>query len=84
MLDTLFSMSSKACVVTGGSSGLGSYVAQSVLEAGAERVYIIARSSEKLQAKAQELSGIAAGECIALVDDLTTMPGVEALASQLA
>ena len=84
MLDTLFSMSSKACVVTGGSSGLGSYVAQGVLEAGAERVYIIARSSEKLQAKAQELSGIAAGECIALVDDLTTMPGVEALASQLA
>lgn len=84
MLDTLFSMSGKVCVVTGGSSGLGSYMAQGFLEAGAERVYITARSAEKLQAKAQELSALAVGECIALVGDLATMPGVEALASQLA
>lgn len=84
MLDTLFSMSGKVCVVTGGSSGLGSYMAQGFLEAGAERVYITARSEEKLQAKAQELSALAAGECVALVGDLATMPGVEALASQLA
>ena len=84
MLDTLFSMSGKVCVVTGGSSGLGSYMAQGFLEAGAERVYITARSAEKLQAKAQELSALAAGECIAIVGDLATMSGVEALASQLA
>ncbi len=84
MLDTLFSMSGKVCVVTGGSSGLGSYMAQGFLEAGAERVYITARSAEKLQAKAQELSALAAGECVAIVGDLATMPGVEALASQLA
>ena len=84
MLDTLFSMSGKVCVVTGGSSGLGSYMAQGFLEAGAERVYITARSAEKLQAKAQELSALAAGECVALVGDLATMRGVEALASQLA
>ena len=84
MLDTLFSMSGKVCVVTGGSSGLGSYMAQGFLEAGAERVYITARSAEKLQAKAQELSALAAGECIALVGDLATISGVEALASQLA
>jgi NAD(P)-dependent dehydrogenase (short-subunit alcohol dehydrogenase family) len=84
MLDTLFSMSGKVCVVTGGSSGLGSYMAQGFLEAGAERVYITARSADKLQAKAQELSALAAGECIALVGDLATMAGVEALASQLA
>ena len=84
MLDTLFSMSGKVCVVTGGSSGLGSYMAQGFLEAGAERVYITARSADKLQAKAQELSALAAGECIALVGDLATLAGVEALASQLA
>ena len=84
MLDTLFSMSGKVCVVTGGSSGLGSYMAQGFLEAGAERVYITARSAEKLQAKAQELSALAAGECVAIVGDLATIPGVEALASQLA
>ena len=84
MFDTLFSMSGKVCVVTGGSSGLGSYMAQGFLEAGAERVYITARSAEKLQAKAQELSALAAGECVAIAGDLATMPGVEALASQLA
>ena len=84
MLATLFSMSGKVCVVTGGSSGLGSYMAQGFLEAGAERVYITARSAEKLQAKAQDLSALAAGECIAIVGDLATMSGVEALASQLA
>jgi len=84
MLDTLFSMNGKVCVVTGGSSGLGSYMARGFLEAGAERVYITARSAEKLQAKAQELSALAAGECVAIVGDLATIPGVEALASQLA
>ena len=38
MLETLFSMHGKVCVVTGGSTGLGSYMAQGFLEAGAERV----------------------------------------------
>ena len=64
MLDTLFSMNGKVCVVTGGSSGLGSYMARGFLEAGAERVYVTARSAETLEAKAQELSAIASGECI--------------------
>ena len=84
MLDTLFSMNGKVCVVTGGSSGLGSYMARGFLEAGAERVYVTARSAETLEAKAQELSAIASGECIPLVGDLATIAGVEALASQLA
>ena len=84
MLDTLFSMNGKICVVTGGSSGLGSYMARGFLEAGAERVYVTARSAETLEAKAQELSAIASGECIPLVGDLSTIAGVEALASHLA
>ena len=48
MIETLFSMAGKVCVVTGGSSGLGSYMAQGFLEAGAARVYITARSEQKL------------------------------------
>ena len=64
MLETLFSMRGKVCVATGGSSGLGSYMAQGFLEAGAERVYITARSADKLQTKAEELSALASGECI--------------------
>lgn len=81
MLETLFSMAGKVCVVTGGSSGLGSYMAQGFLEAGAARVYITARSEEKLQAKAEELSQVADGECIAVPGDLATMEGVESLSA---
>ena len=54
-------MTGKVCVVTGGSSGLGSYMAQGFLESGAARVYITARSEDKLVAKAEELSQVADG-----------------------
>ncbi len=83
MIEDLFSMAGKICVVTGGSSGLGSYMAQGFLEAGAARVYITARSEEKLKAKAAELSSIAAGDCIALPGNLSTLEGVNALAATL-
>ena len=76
MLEALFSMRGKVCVVTGGSTGLGSYMAQGFLEAGAERVYITARSADKLQAKAEELSAIASGECLPVVGDLSTLEGL--------
>ena len=81
MIETLFSMADKVCVVTGGSSGLGSYMAQGFLEAGAARVYITARSEQKLNEKAAELSQLAEGECIALAGDLATLEGVEALSA---
>lgn len=83
MIEDLFSMSGKVCVVTGGSSGLGSYMAQGFLEAGAAKVYITARSEEKLQAKAAELSELADGDCIALTGDLSNLEGVQALADSL-
>ncbi|MEL7184950.1 MAG: SDR family oxidoreductase [Pseudomonadota bacterium] len=83
MIENLFSMSGKVCVITGGSSGLGSYMAQGFLEAGAARVYITARSEEKLNAKAEELSAIADGECIPIPGDLSTIEGVNALSAVL-
>lgn len=83
MLEDLFSMKGKVCVVTGGSSGLGSYMAQGFLEAGAARVYITARSEDKVKAKAAELSALADGECIPLVGDLGGLDGVRALADTL-
>ncbi|MFT5656697.1 MAG: NAD(P)-dependent dehydrogenase (short-subunit alcohol dehydrogenase family), partial [Arenicella sp.] len=46
MLDQLFSMKDKVCVVTGGSRGLGNYMAKGFLCAGAKRVYITARKAE--------------------------------------
>ena len=46
MLETLFSMNDKVCVVTGGSHCLGSFMARGFLEAGAKRVYITGRKAE--------------------------------------
>jgi NAD(P)-dependent dehydrogenase (short-subunit alcohol dehydrogenase family) len=83
MIENLFSMKGKVCVVTGGSSGLGRYMAQGFLEAGAERVYITARSKEKLQGTATELTSIADGQCIGIDGDLSTLKGVNDLAQTL-
>ena len=83
MIKNLFSMTGKVCVVTGGSSGLGSYMAQGFLESGAARVYITARSEDKLVAKAEELSQVADGQCIAVPGDLSDMKGVEALSASI-
>ena len=82
-IEDLYSMTGKVCVVTGGSSGLGSYMAQGFLAADAARVYITARSEDTLQAKAAELTGTFDGECIGIAGDLATMDGVAALSAAL-
>ena len=64
MFEDLFSMRDKTCLVTGGSSGLGSYMTQGFLEAGARRVYITSRKADACAAAAEELSQF--GECIAI------------------
>lgn len=46
MLNQLFSMNDKVCVVTGGSRGLGYFIAKGFLAAGAKRVYITARKTQ--------------------------------------
>jgi NAD(P)-dependent dehydrogenase (short-subunit alcohol dehydrogenase family) len=83
MIENLFSMAGKVCLVTGGSSGLGSYMAQGFLEAGAARVYVTARTEDKLKAKAAELSDLADGECIPLPCDLSDLEGIEVLSKAI-
>ena len=82
-MENLFSMNEKVCLVTGGSSGLGSYMAHGFLVAGASRVYITARSYEKLSAKADELSSLGKGECIPISGDLSSLEGISSLASEI-
>ncbi len=82
-IEDLYSMKGKVCVVTGGSTGLGSYMAEGFLAAGAARVYITARTEATLQAKANELSQRSAGECIAIVGDLATSTGIRELSATL-
>jgi NAD(P)-dependent dehydrogenase (short-subunit alcohol dehydrogenase family) len=81
MLEDLFSMKNKVCVITGGSRGLGFYIAKAYLGAGAARVYITARKADACQAAAEELSAF--GECIALPGDISSMDEVMALANTL-
>lgn len=82
MIDTLFSMKGKICVVTGGSRGLGYYMAQGFLEAGAKRVYITARKAEPCFEAAKELSEY--GECIAIPGDMSTLDGIREFAAKVA
>jgi NAD(P)-dependent dehydrogenase (short-subunit alcohol dehydrogenase family) len=81
MIESLFSMKGKVCLVTGGSRGLGHHMAQAFLEAGAARVYITARKAEQCQAAAKELSEY--GECIALPGDVGPADGIRQLVEAL-
>ena len=81
MFKQLFSMQGKICVITGGSRGLGSFIARGFLEAGAKRVYITARKEAACIEMAKELSEI--GECIAIAADVASSEGMMLLAQEL-
>ena len=81
MIDELFSMKDKVCVITGGSRGLGFYMAKAFLAAGAARVYITSRKVEECQAAAEELAQW--GEAIALPGDISTMDEIQGLVDTL-
>jgi NAD(P)-dependent dehydrogenase (short-subunit alcohol dehydrogenase family) len=81
MFEQLFSMQGKICVITGGSRGLGSFIARGFLEAGAKRVYISARKEAACVEMAKELSEI--GECIAIPADVATAEGMMLLTQEL-
>ncbi|MBL4672354.1 MAG: SDR family oxidoreductase [Arenicella sp.] len=81
MLDQLFSMKGKTCVVTGGSRGLGYYMAKGFLSAGAKRVYITARKAEACNNAAKELSEF--GECIAIPGNIDSMVEISVLVKEL-
>ncbi|MGB5485579.1 SDR family NAD(P)-dependent oxidoreductase, partial [Parasphingorhabdus sp.] len=79
-MKTLFDVSGKVAVVSGGSSGIGAMMARGLLENGA-KVYITARKEERLMAKAAELSEL--GECIGIPSDLSNVEGIEALVAAI-
>lgn len=81
MIQDLFSMQDKICVITGGSRGLGASMAQGFLESGAAKVYITARKAEACEQAAKELSEF--GPCIALPGDAATTEGMARLVGEL-
>ena len=76
-MDSLFDVSSKTVLVTGGSRGIGRMIANGFVERGAT-VYISSRKESELRATAEEIGATA------LPGDLSTEAGASALAAQLA
>jgi NAD(P)-dependent dehydrogenase (short-subunit alcohol dehydrogenase family) len=76
-MDELFDVSGKTALVTGGSRGIGLMIARGLVQAGA-RVIVSSRKAGDVVAAARELA--AAGDCEAIVGDVSTPDGAVALA----
>jgi NAD(P)-dependent dehydrogenase (short-subunit alcohol dehydrogenase family) len=69
-------------LVTGGSSGIGRMIAAGYAAAGA-KVYICARSADKIAEAASEIGAETGGEVIGLAADLSTLSGIEDLVAKI-
>ncbi|KAI0329182.1 NAD(P)-binding protein [Cubamyces sp. BRFM 1775] len=78
MSSDLFSVANRVVLVTGASSGIGSYIATGLARAGAARVYIVGRRAAQLSAVS--MTG-PAGVLAPLVGDVSTIAGCKAIAS---
>ena len=72
-IGSLFGLSGKVAVVTGGSRGIGYMIAAGLVQNGV-RVYITARKAEACDAAAGELSEF--GDCISIPADLARADGL--------
>jgi NAD(P)-dependent dehydrogenase (short-subunit alcohol dehydrogenase family) len=77
---SLFSLEGKAALVTGGSSGIGSMIAEGLLRAGA-RVFIASRKTAICNRVAAELSSL--GPCTPVPADVATPEGRAGLVEAL-
>jgi NAD(P)-dependent dehydrogenase (short-subunit alcohol dehydrogenase family) len=74
----LFDISGKTALVTGGSRGIGLMIADGLVRHGA-RVIVSSRKVQDVRAAASQLS--AAGDCVAVPGDISTLAGAQALAA---
>lgn len=84
--DSLFSMSGKHVLVTGGSIGIGKMLAMGFAANGAT-VYVCSRKKEACEATAKEINDKYAsvgGKAVSLPGDLSTLAGVERVAADIA
>ncbi|WP_231889611.1 SDR family NAD(P)-dependent oxidoreductase [Erythrobacter neustonensis] len=81
MAMTLFDLTGRTALITGGNGGLGLSMARGLAKAGAN-VAVLARNAEKNAAAAAELRGLGAGEVIALACDVGEDDAIEAAVAQ--
>ena len=80
VMKSLFDVSGKVAVVTGGSRGIGAMIARGFVENGM-RVYISSRKAEACDAMAAELSQY--GECVSFPHDLSGLNGINTFVQEL-
>ena len=81
-LDSLFSISGKIALVTGGSRGIGEMIAAGFLANGA-KVYITSRKAAACDATAARLADTYGGECISIPANLAELSGIDSLTAHL-
>lgn len=80
---TLFDLTGKVALVTGGATGIGRMAAEGLMAAGA-RVLLASRKGDACAAVAEELNGLGlTGSAEGFAGDVGTEEGVEALAKEL-
>jgi NAD(P)-dependent dehydrogenase (short-subunit alcohol dehydrogenase family) len=80
MTDGLFDVQGATVLVTGGSRGIGLFIASGFVAAGA-RVFITARNAEDCDAAAAQLAKV--GSCESLPADLATVGAIDELVTKL-